>query len=165
MTAATASPAQAEATFSYEGAQIHLTCSSAEELQNALARFRIGKAAAGVADKPAASPAPAATKAPTPQAVEKVEGNASASTASAAPASAPAADAGSTGDAASPHPFNYNDVSARITALCKAPGGREKCLGLLKSYGDNVDHGNKLKLEHYVDFVTKADALIAGSAA
>lgn len=152
--------AGASAVFSYQGASVTLSCSSPEELKNALATFGIGAAndtPTPKKDKPAATPAP--TPAPHPQ------GNASASTGT--QASAPPADSGSAAGGEAQRP-TYKEVSERITTLCKKPGGREKCLALLATFtgmsGQPVDHGNKLKLEDYPSFIEKIDATIGSMA-
>jgi hypothetical protein len=72
------------------------------------------------------------------------------------PASAlPAANgSASGGEAAAP---NYNDVRDRVLKLAKL--SRETAAGALAKFG--VDHGNKLKLEQYPDFLAHADSLLA----
>lgn len=161
-----------------QGVSIQLETTTPAELQNALKLFGItvGGPVAVALDPTLGTVAgtktetkttksspekPAETK-PAEQASE--QGNA-ASTSQAAQGSAQAADAGSTGATDNPHPYSYNDVSARIVSLCKLQGGREKCVSLLKSFGEKIDHGNKLPLESYVSFVEQADKLLAGSAA
>lgn len=141
------------ATFEYQGASVTLAASSPNELLTALGVFGFGSTATNKATK-SPSPAPAPTPAAAPVAEQ---GNAPASTAT--PASAPPASAGSEANAGSPHPFNYNDIQARVVSMVKAPKiGRDKALALLGEFG--VDHANKLKLEQYADFVAKADKLL-----
>jgi hypothetical protein len=128
--------ASASATFSYQGANVTLSCGSPEELKNALATFGIGAANDAVApgkSKPAAATAPAgpsasppaAPSAPPAAAAGADAGNASASTAtqaSAQPAAAgSAASAGEAGNgaAASASPA----TGAASTASSSEPSG------------------------------------------
>lgn len=185
--------AGASAVFEYKGASVTLSCSSPTELKNALATFGIGTAANDSLAPPPpdgytpptrpdtpkpqgnASPSPAPTaqatagSSPAPAAASGASagsaGNASASTGTQASAPAAASGSAAAGDASAP---TYQDVSARITTLCKKPGGRDKCLKLLATFtgqnGQPADHGNKLKVEDYPVFIQKIDAEI-GSAA
>lgn len=152
----------AQATFTFAGANIHLAMASPQELIEALAKFGIQTAANDApkaeTPKPTSAPKPAATPAPT--AAPVAGGNASASTAT--PASAPPADAGSApaGDPAVVP--TYDDVRQRVLALSKI--SRETCLGILGQFkgvsGAAVDHGNKLQLPDYAAFIAAADKVL-----
>lgn len=148
--------ASASATFPFQGANVTLSCSSPTELLAALREFGINAAN----DTPTTAKAkPAATPAPAPQA--QPAGNVAAATGT--QASAPAAASGSapSGDEAT-RP-TYDDVSRRVLAMCKLTGGREKCKELLKTFGEAIDHANKLKLEDYPTFITKADEFLGAA--
>jgi hypothetical protein len=142
--------ASASAVFQFNEATVTLACGSPTELLAALASF--GKAPspaaandAKTADKPADKPkaeAPKATPAPT-----------------SAPASAPAAASGSESAGDAPRP-TYDDVKARVLALAKKD--RALATEALAKFG--VDHGNKLKLEQYADFIKAADEMLGVAA-
>ena len=142
--------ASASAQFTFNGAAVSLSASSATELLEALAKFGLVPAANDAAP---AAPKPAAAKAEVK--AEPAKKPEAASTPSAAPASAPAAASGSAAADDAPRP-TYDDVKARVLALAKI--SRETATAALGKFG--VDHGNKLKLEQYSEFLAHADALI-----
>jgi hypothetical protein len=146
------------------GVTAYLQAPTLADLSAVVAKLQ-ESAANDAPNKPQA--APAATPAPAPTAAPQVqpEGNASASTGT--QASAQAATGGSAPSADTPT-YTYDQVAQRVKDLCKKPGGREKCLGLLATFkgvsGDKVDHGNKLQLADYASFITQADKLIGAAA-
>jgi len=149
--------ANASANFQFNGATIHLACSSPEELCKALATFGIGTVAAN--DTPTSAPAagkskPAATAAQTAAATAPAGASASPTAASSAgSAAAPAAQgeagnaasaAGSPAAAASPASSSTPAASPEVTfdmlkkaflALSTKADGRAKCEGVLKPFG------------------------------
>lgn len=121
------------------GVSVSIHAASLPELQAVVAKLQ-----------PAANDA----KASTPAAAPPPAGNASASTAAQDNAQGAASGSASTGDAPRP---TYDDVKARVLKLAKI--SRETATAALAKFG--VDHGNKLKLEQYPEFLTHADAILA----
>lgn len=148
------------ATFNYQSATVTLAASSATELLTALAVFGLGTPGTNK-DKGTTKPAP--EKATETKVDAKEQAGNAASTPQADQGSAQPAGTGSEGAVGDAHPYNYNDISARVVAIVKkAALGRDKAASLLKEFG--VDHANKLQLDQYVAFIDKADAML-GSAA
>lgn len=130
-----------------QGVQVHINAPTLEALTGMVKRLQL----------PAANDTPTARAEAKPDPVPSPKadaGNAPASTAT--PASAPPAAAGSAASADTPAGPNYNDVKDRVLKLAKL--GREKATEALGKFG--VDHGNKLKLEQYADFIAHADKLL-----
>jgi hypothetical protein len=127
-----------------DGITAHVSAPTIDDLQRVVGRLQpaandTGKAAAAKTDKAK------------PQ--EPAAGNGPASTGT--QGSAPGAASGSaSGGETAP---NYNDVRDRVLKLAKI--SRETAAGALAKFG--VDHGNKLKLEQYPEFLAHADSLLA----
>ena len=100
---------------------------------------------------------PSASAAPKAEKSKAETGNASASTG--AQASVPPAASGSAPGGDAPRP-TYDDVKARVLKLAKV--SRETATAALAKFG--VDHGNKLKLEQYPEFLAHADKVLSEKA-
>lgn len=143
----------AQATFTFAGASIHLATSSPEELIEALAKFGIKTAANDTPIPPTVKPV--ATSTPLGS-VTSAQGNVSASTGT--QAGAPDANAGS-GQAGDKPTVTYDEVRNRVLALSKID--KNLALETLGQFtgvsGAKVDHGNKLQLPDYAAFIAAAD--------
>lgn len=127
------------------GVSVNIHAPTLPELAAVVAKLQ---PAANDAKAPARAASPKSSPAPTPPA-----GNAPAPTS--APATARPAASGSASSDDGPH-FNYDDVKARVLKLAKI--SRETAEAALKKFG--VDHGNKLKLEQYPEFIAHADHVL-----
>lgn len=126
------------------GVTAHIQAPTLASLSDAVTRFQ-----------PAANDT---AKTPDPASTPKAEaGNALASTAT--PASAPPAASGSADSGEAKRP-DYNDVRDRVLKLAKI--SRDTASGALAKFG--VDHGNKLPLEKYTEFLAHADGILAAGA-
>jgi hypothetical protein len=127
-----------------DGITAHVSAPTIDDLQRVVDRLQ-----------PASNDTAKPPKADKVKPQEQPAGNA-APASTGTPASAPPAASGSAsgGEAVAP---NYNDVRDRVLKLAKL--SRETAAGALAKFG--VDHGNKLKLEQYPEFLAHADSLLA----
>jgi hypothetical protein len=166
--------AGASAVFNYQGASITLSCSSPEELRNALATFGIGaandaqattgnvqsaKGATAPAGKPASQAAePSAAPAAEPAAQGEAGNGAAASQPS---ATAAASSASSSAESTSPdgEAVTFDELKKAFLALSAKADGRAKCEAVLASVDPKPGRLSEAKPEQYaalLDAIKKA---------
>ena len=126
--------AGASAQFTFHGAAVTLSCGSATELLEALAKFGLAaNDAAGPGNASAQAPAPAPSSATTAAPTAAPKQTAAASTPTAAPAAAPSQASTAATDLAPE--VSFDQLKKAFLGLSTKADGRAKCEGVLKPFG------------------------------